>query len=130
MGIIQPDTSAALDMSAIEPGTYMAKIVAADTGVSAKGAGKVVPKFEVMVNGKARKREAHLVISGPGSGSFDQLLRACGFVELADQYKDPTFQPKPEFDTDSFVGCEVQVVIGEEIYNGEKRDRITGFLRA
>lgn len=131
MPIIQPDTSQAEDMSPIEPGTYRAKVVSCESKNSKeKGTPMIVPKFEVTVNGsdKPRKRQAYLVITGPGAGGFDQLLRATGFGKLADQLKDPAVQPKPPFDTDQLVGQECQVVVEEELYNNEKRDRIKSFL--
>jgi hypothetical protein len=128
VGILNPDTSAAIDMAAIEPGTYPARITEAPTGVSKSGNPKVTVKMDVQVDGKTRKRQADLVATGPGAFNFDRLLRACGFSELADQFKDPNVSPKPEFDTDQLIGCELQVVIAEDIYNGEKRDKIASFL--
>jgi len=130
MPIINPDTSEAMDMSPIEPGTYSATVRQVDFKLSKeKKTPMIVPKFEVMVEGKPRSRNANLVISGPGSSGFDQLLRATGFVELADQYKDPN-QPNPDFDTDSLIGIELQVRIDQELYEGEMRDNIKSFARA
>jgi hypothetical protein len=127
--IIQPDTSAAQEMSAIEPGTYPAKVVSVDFKMSSKNNPMIVPKFEVTVDGKKRNRQSYLVITGEGAMGFDQLLRACKFDQYADQYRDPN-QPNPDFDTDLLVGQELMVTIGNEIYNGEKRDNIKGYLKA
>lgn len=132
MPIIQPDTSAAEDMSQIEPGTYRAKIVACEVKTSKeKGTPMIVPKLEVVVvaGQKPRTRYAYLVTEGPGAGGFDQLLRATHFDKLADQLKDPSVSPKPPFDTDQLVNQELQVVVTEEIYNNQKRDRINSFLK-
>lgn len=129
MPVIQPDTSAAQDMGPIEPGTYHAQIVACDFKQSKQGNPMIVPKFDVTVDGKKRSRTAYLVVTGEGAFGFDQLLRACGFQQLADQYRDPN-QPNPPFDTDSLVGQELNVVVSSEIYQGEKRDAIKGYLKA
>lgn len=130
MPVIQPDTSAQVDMSPIEPGTYRAKIVSVDAGVSKAGNPKIDVHLEVTANGKVRPRTASLVTSGEGSWGFDQLLRATKFTQLADQYKDPSVNPKPGFDTDKLVGQEVNVVITEDVWQGNKRDKITGYLPA
>jgi len=129
MPVIQPDTSAAQSMEAIEPGTYFAKIISCEFKVSKQGNPMIVPKFDITVDGKPRSRQSYLVVTGEGAFGFDQLLRACGFQQLADQYRDPN-QPNPPFDTDSLVGQELNVTISTEIYNGEKRDAIKGYLKA
>jgi hypothetical protein len=130
MPIVQPDTTQAEDLSPIEPGTYRARI--SECGHQKgkeKGTNMIVPKFKVTVNGKERPRTAYLVIEGPGAWNFDQLLRACNMVQLADDYRNPAVQPKPPFHTDRLVNQEVNVVITEDLYQGQKRDKITGFLR-
>lgn len=129
MPVLKPDTSLAQDMGAIEPGTYPAKIVACDSQVSKNGNPMAVPSFEVMVDGKKRTRKSFLVVSGEGAYGFDQLLRACGFEDLADQYKDPNVQPKPDFDTDNLIGCEVNVRIDLELYQGQQRDNIKSYAK-
>lgn len=130
MPIIQPDTSAAVNMGPIEPGTYKAKITAVGYKTSKeKGTPMIVPEFEVNVNGEIRPRSAHLVITGKGAMGFDQLLRATGFDDVADKYRDPS-QDNPPFDTDSLVGQELEVIIENEMYEGKKQDRIQGFMRA
>lgn len=129
MPIINPDTSAAVDMGPIEPGTYKAKITAVTVEMSKKGNPMVVPSFDVMVSGKPKPRKAYLVISGEGSGGFDQLLRATGNVGLAESYKDPQ-QSNPDFDTDTLIGMELDVVIESNLYEGQKRDQIRTFLKS
>jgi hypothetical protein len=129
MPVIQPDTSAAASFEAIEPGTYHAKIVAVEIGVSKAGANKIVPKFEVTVDGKPRTRSAHLLISGPGSFGFDQLLRATGFADMADKYRDPAVD-NPPFDTDQLVGQELSLVIDADMYNNNASDKIKTYLKA
>lgn len=143
MPVIQPDTSLAQDMAPLEAGTYPAKIVAAPTQVSKteKQNLMVVPKFEINVNGKTRTRQSYVVVSGEGSLGFDQLLRACHMDDLADQYRDPSVQPKPPFDTDSLIDQELMVVVDQELYQKklndgtvvgqpEIRDRIKSYLKA
>lgn len=130
MPIVQPDTAQAEDLSPIEPGTYHAKCIeCGNQKGKEKGTQMIVPKFEVSVNGKTRTRTAYVVIEGKGAWNFDQLLRAVHMDELADQYRDPAVSPKPAFDTDRLVNQELQVVIGPNLYQGQMRDQITGFLR-
>lgn len=131
MPIVNPDTSQISDQGPIEPGTYPATIKEVEYKTSkSSGNPMIVPKFGVMVEGKERPRQAYLVITGEGAYGFDQLLRACGFDTLADQFHDPTVQPKPDFDTDNLVGQEIQVVIESDVYNGQMRDKIKSYLKA
>lgn len=126
--VLQPDTSQAEDFTQpIEPGTYKARIVACEVGKSKAGNNKIVPKFEIDVQGKKRTRQSHLVVSGEGAAGFDQLLRACHMDDLAKAYKGGS---GPAFDTDSLVGQELQVVVEEQLYEGQKRDQIKTFLKA
>lgn len=131
MPVITPDTSNISDQGPIPAGTYKAKITQCEYK-QAKETGNpmIVPKFAVEVEGKERPRNAYLVITGEGAYGFDQLLRACGFDELADKYRDKDVQPKPAFDTDDLVGQEVNVVIEPDTYNGQLRDKIKSFLKA
>lgn len=129
--LLNPDTSEQLDLSPIAAGTYPCKIVKTEIGTSkTSGNPKVVAHLEVEVNGKPRPRQAHMVISGKGSGTFDGCLRSCGFVAEADAFKDPSVQPKPQFDSDQLVGKACLVIIEEQIYEGNKSDQIKGFLPA
>lgn len=129
--IINPDTSNMTDMGPIAAGTYPAEITKVDYETSkSSGNPMIVPTFGVEVDGKARPRKAYLVISGEGAYGFDQLLRSCGFHQLADQYKDKSVNPKPDFDTDALIGQRVNVVIEPDTYNGQLRDRIKSFLPA
>ena len=137
MPVLQPDTSQGQDFtSPIESGTYPARIVSAEAGVSKAKNPKCVVKFEVNVNGTKRSRTAHLPVTGEGTFGFDQLLRACKMDSLADAYKDPTVSPKPVFDPSSLNGSELLVVIEPNLYKNEatqqeeKRDQISGYLKA
>lgn len=129
MPIIQPDTSAAQDMAPIQPGTYPGTIIAVDFQTSKKGNPMIVPKFEVMVEGKKRTRQAYLVVTGEGAYGFDQLLRSAGFEEIANKFKDPTAE-KPAFDTDELIGRTVNLVIESTIYENQQRDQIKSYLKA
>lgn len=133
MPLINPDLTEAIELGPIAPGTYPAKIVGCEFKTSAKGKPMVVPELEITVEGKARKRKAYLVISGPGAYGFEQILRACHFDAYADTLKDPT-APKSGFDTDQLVNQQLQVVIESEVRNdeghvGELSDRIKTFLK-
>lgn len=130
MPVVNPDTSAAQEMSAIEPGTYQARITEVEFKNSkSSGNPMIVPKFAVKVGDKERPRSAYLVITGEGAYGFDQLLRATGFDELADKFKAKDGD-KPEFDTDDLIGQELNVVVEADTYNGQLRDKIKSFLRA
>lgn len=126
--IVNPDTSQAQELTAIEPGTYKAKITAVESKTAEKsGNPMIVVSFDVDVAGKNRGRKAYLVIVGEGAFGFDQLLRSTGFTELADKYKAGQQVP---FDTDQLVGQELNVVIESDTYQGQLRDKIRSFLKA
>lgn len=128
MPLIQPDTSAAADFGPIEPGTYKAKIAEVESGTSkSSGNPMLTVHFEVDVAGKTRTRKAYLVITGEGAYGFDQLLRACGFNEDADNFK---AGKGGSFDTDNLVGQEVNVVVESDTYQGQLRDKIQSYLAA
>lgn len=129
--LIKPDLSDADSFGPIEPGTYPAKIESVDFKTSGKGNPMIVPKFTIEVNGKNRKRNSYLVISGEGAYGFSQLLRACHFDEIAQAYGDKSIplDQKPEFNTDDLVGQELNVVIDHQLYNGEMRDTIKNYLK-
>lgn len=133
MPMITPDTSDALDMSPIPPGTYLAKVTNAETGISKAQNPKVVVHLDITVPGRRNvmKRQAHLAIAGQGSGGFDQMLRASGFEALAEQYRDPQ-APNPPFNTDDLIGKEFNVVIESGINptTGGKNDNIQTYLKA
>lgn len=128
--IVTPDTTQMVNMGPIDPGTYKAKVKAcgAQKGKE-KGTNMIVPEFEVQVGEDVRPRTAYICIEGKGAWNFDQFLRAVHMDALADQYADPNVQPKPPLDTDIFVGQELQVVIEPNMYQGQLRDQITGYLR-
>lgn len=129
MPIINPDTSNALEMGAIAPGTYPAEIAAVEFKSSKAGNPMIVVDFSVDVEGTKRPRKGYLVITGEGANGFDQLLRATGFEKIADQYKSKT-GAKPSFDTDQLIGQHLNVVIEPNLYQGEMRDQIKSFLKA
>lgn len=128
MPMINPDTTQAEELGAIEPGTYKAKISAVDAQV-AKSSGNpmIVPTFDIDVNGKNRTRKAYLPITGAGAYGFDQLLRSTGFGDYADQLK---AGDKTPWDTDNLIGQELNVVIVSDVYNGQQRDKVSSYLKA
>lgn len=133
--IINPDTSEAVDFGPIPEGPYPAKITKVEAGVSEKGNAKIIVYLDVRQNATTTKeRKSHLVTSGMGAMQFDQLLRATGFSEQADAYRDPSV-PNPDFDTDWLVGQELIVSIEPNMYKDKndvmkKGDAIGAFLRA
>lgn len=128
MPIVNPDTSAVSELSAIPAGTYQAKITAC-TAETAKSSGNpmIVPVFDVEVDGKTRSRKSYLVITGEGAYGFDKLLRATGFEDIADRMK---AGEKVPFDTDDLVGQELNVVIEADTYQGTLRDKVRDYLKA
>lgn len=132
MPLIKPDLSQALEFAALEPNTYQARVSAVEYKTSKNGNPMIVPTFMLKVGDKEVKRQAYLVVNGEGAYGFGQLLRACGFTELADAYADKSIAlaDKPDFDTDDLVGHEINVVVDHTLYNGETRDQIKNYLRA
>lgn len=129
MPVIMPDTSAAEELSNIQPGTYPATIVSAVPEKSKeKGTPMLVVTLNVNVQGKDRTRKTWIVTQGPGSFNFDALLRACKMNDIADRIKQPNAQVP--FDTDSLNGQALQVIIETEMYNGQPRDKVKSFLPA
>lgn len=136
MPVLQPDTTEAEDFSTpINPGTYKARIDSCDGGVSKNGNQKIMPIFKVKVGDQTRTRKAHIVITGAGAMSFDQLLRACHMDKLADHYRDKSVKEKKPFDTNTLVGQELQIIIDKDLYKpedgGQERvtDKIIGYLK-
>lgn len=127
MPILNPDLSEVTAQEAIQPGTYKARITAAESSTSKAGNAMVVPTFIVTVDGKERTRKAYLNVTGAAAFKFESLLRAVGNDALADQYKAKQQVP---FDTDTLIGHELNVVIDTELYNNEPRDAIKSFLKA
>lgn len=129
MPVIMPDTSAAEELSNIEPGTYPATIVSAVPKTSKeKGTPMLEVTFNVNVGGKERTRKTWVMTAGPGSFNFDTLLRAVHQEQLADEIKARPGQVA--FDTDVLTGQLVQVVIETELYQGQQRDRVKTYLPA
>jgi len=136
MPLITPDTGEAQDYSTpVKPGTYKSKILDVDFKTSDAGNPMIVPRFEFNEGDKRRVRKAFLVINGEGAYGFDQLLRAAGFGQLADIYKDKAIpaNQKPPFNTDDLVGKEVQIIVEEQIIQkgpnaGKKSDGIKSYL--
>lgn len=128
MPIINPDLTEALEMGPLDPGTYPAEIEAVEAQTSKKGNPMIVVDFKVKAGDREVPRKGYLVITGAGAYGFEQLLRATGFDEIADAFKQPG--QKPAFNTDDLVGQKLNVVIEPNEYNGQIRDQIAGYLRA
>ena len=127
--IINPDLTAVKSQGPIDPGVYPAKIIDVQSKTSQKGNPMIVPKLEITVGqDDVRTREAYLVITGAGAYGFEQLLRACGFDDVADKYKDPDAE-KPAFDTDNLIGQELNVQIESDTYNNQLRDKVQSYLK-
>ncbi len=124
---ISPDLS---QVGAIPAGTYKAKIISCEVKTSKAGNPMIVPEFEIQVGSNTRTRQAYIVITGAGARPFGQLLRACGFDSIANQYADPAVLDKPDFDTDDLIGQECVVVIEADTYNNEPSDKITSYMKA
>lgn len=130
MPIITPDTTEQLDFSPLEPGTYPATVTKVEADTSKKGNPMLVVYFSVeKAPGVTVPRKSWLVTSGEGTSGFDQLLRATGFADLADVYKDKSAS-KPAFDTDDLINQQVLVVVEQSEYNKQLRDQIKTYLKA
>lgn len=130
MPIITPDTTEQLDFSPLEPGTYPATVTKVEADTSKKGNPMLVVYFSVeKAPGVTVQRKSWLVTSGEGTSGFDQLLRATGFADLADVYKDKSAS-KPAFDTDDLINQQVLVIVEQSEYNGQLRDQIKTYLKA
>ncbi|CAB4165415.1 Protein of unknown function DUF669 [uncultured Caudovirales phage] len=129
MPVIYPDTTQMVEMGPIEPGTYPATITAVEGKTSKeKGTPMIVCDFDIVVGDATRKRKSYIVISGAGAFSFDQILRATGFENVAEQIKNGEKVP---FDTDAMIGQELLVVIDKEVRrdNGELSDKIKTYMK-
>lgn len=128
---LQPDTAEAADlMSPIPNGTYKAVIREAKVDTSKAGNEGLRLKVGVEVNGTERTRTSWVNVSGKGAIGFDQLLRACHMDDLADIYVSKDRVTKPAFDEQTLVGQNVQVVIDQQLYEGQMRDQIKSWLKA
>lgn len=127
MPIITPDLSEV--NKPLDPNTYPAVIEAPiDMATSKADNPMIVVPFRIDVgNGKTRKRTARLVITGAGAFGFAQLLRACKFGDVADALQ--RGEPNP-FDTDKLIGQRLNVVVEADVYQGNKTDKIVGYLPA
>ncbi len=131
MPVITPNTADMEDLTPTEPGTYPAKIVSCEATKSKAGNAMIVPKIEVSAKDEKGKpvtktRLAYLVTEGKGTSGFDALLRACHMDEIADRYRNGERVP---FDTDSLIGQEILVVMDQEMYDDDMRDRLKNFLK-
>lgn len=124
MPILEPDMSE-VEVGTIPAGTYPARITGATTEKSKGGNMMIVLDLAVQHDGKERNRKAWVVTTGKGAFQFPRLLRAVKMVDIAKRYEGGEKFP---FDTDTLLGQLCQVTIEAELYNGEERDKITGFL--
>lgn len=139
MPVLQPSLDEMTDFQASVPNTYTAEIKSV-TIVQAKNENKntgkktngIQPEFEFRAPRLSDKEErtvtrrAWLATDGKGTFNFDQLLRCCGFKELADEMKARPGQVP--FDTDILLGKRVGVVITTQLYEGKQSDNIDSFL--
>ena len=125
MPLIEPDFT---ETGLIDNGTYPAEIKNVEAGTSNAGKPKAIIHLEVDVNGKPRKKEAHLPVTGKGAYQFANMLRASGFAEDADRFSKPG---GGSFDTDKLIGQKINIVIEQGMdQNEQMRDNIKSFLKA
>lgn len=128
MAVIQPRTQDMVDLTPLDPGTYKARIGSVVAGQSKAGNPMITVKFAVSTaDGKTRPRTAYVATTGEGAWNYDQLLRACHMDKLADQYKAGEEIP---FDTDSLLEQELNLAFDHQLYQGQTRDQIIGYLKA
>lgn len=143
MPILMPNTADMEDFRPSRPGTYKARIVKVDPKRSkvkegGKGNEQMIEVFfeftaPALDDGQERKitRRSNLMLEGKGTFGFDQLLRATGNAQLADQIKQNPGQVG--FDTDTIQDKEVQIVTSNGMYTppgGSSRlqDQIDSYL--
>lgn len=127
MPIINPDTRDMVEIKPLDPGQYRARVLSCTPGTSKAGNPKIDVKFELSgPDGAVIPRTASLATSGKGTQGFDHFLRACGFDDLADQYRAGQAAP---FDTDSVTGVEVIVHVVPNMYEGKLRDQIDDYSK-
>lgn len=143
MPILMPNTADMEDFRPSVPGTYRARIVKIDPKRSkvkegGKGNEQMIEvhfQYEApaLDDKQTRKitRRSNLMLEGKGTFGFDQLLRATGNAQLADQIKANPGQIA--FDTDVIQDKEVQVVTSNGMYapaGGQARlqDQIDSYL--
>lgn len=122
MPLLEPDLS---DVGPIQPGTYTGKILTAEAKTSKSGNQMSVHKISLNVNGKSRERDVYLVVAGKGAYGFFNLLKACGFRDIADRM---AAGEKVQFDNDQLIGQEVNCVVEPDTYNDSPSDKIASFL--
>jgi hypothetical protein len=112
----------------MDPGPKSGQINAVEaTNSKEKGTPMLVLDLTIEYNGEQRPRKDWVVTEGPGSGKFDQLLRAIGEDDLADQIK---AGEGPPVDTDIFLGQTVIVVTDKSVgKDGKLRDGVDSYLK-
>lgn len=125
MPLLKPDFT---ELKPIEAGTYPAKVVANVFKTSKeKGNPGLEVHLEVTVGDKVYGRKVWVSLSGKGAFMYDQLLRACHFDDVANQYMRGEGL---EWDTDNLNDQQIQVIVEPDEYNGQVTDKIVKFLRA
>lgn len=125
MPLIKPDLSETSGVK--EPGTYQAKIVSADPGVSGAGNPKIILKMAMQYEGKEVNYTAHVPTAGKGAFVFENLLRATHFDDVANALRR---REDVAFDTDNLIGQELLVVIENTEQDGQTRDQVKTYLKA
>lgn len=125
--MLKPNTSE--QITPIPVGTYPCEIITAEAAVSKNNEGMIVAEVRVVDprSGKPQDIKTWIMTEGKGSKSFDNLLRAVGLGELADQYKRGE---GPDFDEKSLIGQRPAVTIKHEEYMGDMSHKIGRFLPA
>jgi hypothetical protein len=124
MPIIKPDLSET-SSAVLESGNYPGKLIDHEAKVSSKGNPMLEFNVEVEYDGKTYPRKIWVPTSGKGAFQFERLLRACHFDDEANKAVKGELD---EFDTDVLNGQELIFTIEPDEYNGQVRDKITGFL--
>ena len=119
MGMHVDFTGVSSGFEKIEPGTYLARVTKIEQRMSQANKPYLNWEFQI-VGGEYDNRKAWYITSLAPNALWklkDMLINAFGKSkeELAGEF---------DFDETEFIGEEVALIIGEEEYNGEMRDRV------
>jgi hypothetical protein len=110
----------------IPPGVYEVTIESVTPGTSGTGNPKVDVVFTFKLDGReVNSRPVAIPTTGKGAFRFQQLLRACGFRQVADALK---AGPAP-FNTDDLEGQRLRVQVDPDEYQGEPSYTIEKFIQ-
>lgn len=114
-------TGVSLDFEPIEPGTYLARVASCDVGDS-KSSGNPVVNWQFEIDEEpyeGRKLFFHTSLMPKAIWKFAQTMKALGWTE--EEMKSPDGF---EFEPDDTIDVECRLVVTQEPYQGQVRNRV------